>query len=63
MKIRHNAKRIAIEQACFWSAVGGLILVWPALADVIPLPFYVAGGILISVGNGVAHFLKRPGAD
>lgn len=60
---RKHAQRIAIEQAMFWSAVGGAIMIWPALADHVPLGFYVAGGVALSVGNGLAHFLKRPGAE
>lgn len=49
--------------ALFWSAVGGLLIVWPALADHIPTAVYVVGGILISGVYGVAKVLHRPGAE
>ncbi|UGA47080.1 hypothetical protein HU230_0013970 [Bradyrhizobium quebecense] len=60
---RRHGRRIAIEQAVFWSAVGGLLLIWPHLSDALPTGTFVAGGILLSVANGVAIYLKRPGAN
>lgn len=55
--------RIAIGSAIMWSAVGGLLLIWPALADKIPLGAYVLGGLVLSVLFGVARLLKQPGTD
>lgn len=57
------ARLWSVRVAAFWSAVCGLLLVWPALASAIPLWAYALGGILICVSIGVARFLKQPGAD
>lgn len=55
--------RIAIGSGLFWSAVGGAIMVWPALADKIPTFAYVLGGVALSAAFGVARVLKQPGAE
>lgn len=55
--------RLAIGSAVLWSAVGGLLLVWPALADKVPLWVYVLGGLVLSVLFGVARLLKQPGTE
>jgi hypothetical protein len=55
--------RLAIGSAVLWSGVGGFLLVWPALADKIPLPTYILGGLVLSVLFGVARLLKQPGAE
>ncbi|MBR1206625.1 MULTISPECIES: hypothetical protein [unclassified Bradyrhizobium] len=60
---RRHGRRIAIEQAVFWSAVGGLLLIWPHLSETLPSGTYIVGGVLLSVANGVAVYLKRPGAQ
>ncbi|MGY4311237.1 hypothetical protein [Bradyrhizobium sp. JR3.5] len=60
---RRHGRRIAIEQAVFRSAVGGLLLIWPHLSETFPSGTYVVGGILLSVANGVAIYLKKPGAQ
>ncbi|WP_050384591.1 hypothetical protein [Bradyrhizobium pachyrhizi] len=60
---RRHGRRIAIEQAVFWSAVGGLLLIWPHLSETLPSGSYIVGGVLLSVANGVAVYLKRPGAQ
>lgn len=54
--------RVALIGVAFWSAVAGLIMVWPAFIEVIPLWGYALGGIVLSVAFGVARFLKQPGA-
>lgn len=60
---RLHTIRVAIGGAAFWSAIGGAIMIWPALADHIPVGAYVVGGVLLSVGFGVARVLKQPGAE
>ena len=55
--------RVALGSVLFWSGVGGLIMVWPALAGSIPPLAYAAIGVALSVAFGVARFLKQPGAD
>jgi len=61
--LRLHSIRVAIGGALFWSGVGGLILVWPALAETIPTIAYVIGGIVLSAAFGVARVLKQPGAE
>jgi hypothetical protein len=60
---RLHTIRVAAGGALFWSGIGGLIMVWPALAEKIPTAFYVAGGVLLSAAFGVARVLKQPGAE
>lgn len=55
--------RVALLGGIFWSALGGLWVLWPAFAAVLPLPLYVAAGIAMSVALGVARLLKQPGLD
>ncbi|KYK44556.1 hypothetical protein A1D31_14260 [Bradyrhizobium liaoningense] len=55
--------RVAIGGGLFWSAIGGLIMVWPALADKIPTIAYVLGGVVLSAAFGLARVLKQPGAE
>jgi len=55
--------RIAIGGGLFWSAIGGLIMVWPALVDKIPTIAYVLGGVVLSAAFGLARVLKQPGAE
>lgn len=59
---RLHSMRAAIGGGLFWSAVGGAVMVWPALADHIPIGFYVLGGILLSAAFGLARVLHQPGA-
>ncbi|UPT85176.1 hypothetical protein HAP41_0000033345 [Bradyrhizobium barranii subsp. apii] len=61
--LRLHSMRAAIGGAAFWSMVGGAIMVWPALADKIPVGAYVIGGIVLSAAFGVARLLKQPGAE
>ncbi|MGX9389748.1 DUF7940 domain-containing protein [Nitrobacteraceae bacterium UC4446_H13] len=55
--------RIALGGVVFWSAVGGLWVMWPAFATVLPLPVYIGAGILMSVALAVARVLKQKGLD
>lgn len=55
--------RVAIGSAAFWSAIGGAIMVWPALAEKLPTIFYVIGGVALSAAFGIARVLKQPGAE
>ncbi|WP_315799328.1 hypothetical protein [Bradyrhizobium sp. SZCCHNR3078] len=61
--LRLHSMRAAIASAAVWSAVGGAIMVWPALAQSIPTVAYVAGGLALSIAFGVARLLKQPGAE
>lgn len=61
---RRELRRLwSIRVAAFWGAVSGLLLIWPALADSIPIWAYAVGGITVSMSFAVARFLKQPGAD
>lgn len=60
---RLHSLRVAIGGAAFWSAIGGAIMIWPALAEHIPVAAYVVGGVALSVAFGVARVLKQPGAE
>ena len=60
---RLHSIHVAIGSAVLWSAVGGAIMVWPALAGKIPIGAYIIGGVVLSVAFGLARVLKQPGAD
>ncbi len=55
--------RVTIYSAVFWSAITGLVMVWPAFSEALPLWFYAAVGVVLSIAIGVARLLKQPGAD
>ena len=55
--------RVAFGGAAFWSAIGGAIMVWPALAEKLPTEFYVFGGIVLSAAFGLARVLRQPGTE
>lgn len=59
---RFGSVQFALVSTLFWSALGGLWLLWPVFAERIPVPVYVIGGIVLSMAMGVARYLKRPGA-
>ncbi|MFT0875133.1 hypothetical protein VRZ08_01125 [Rhodopseudomonas sp. G2_2311] len=60
---RLHSLRVAYGGAVFWSAIGGAIMIWPSLADKIPVVTYVVGGLALSVAFGLARVLKQPGAE
>lgn len=60
---RLNSIRTAFGGTVLWSAVAGGILIWPSLADTIPIGYYIIGGILLSIAFGVARVLKQPGTE
>lgn len=53
----------AVYASLFWGSVGGLLLVWPALMTVIPIGWFVLGGVILSAALALAKILKRPGAE
>ena len=53
----------AVRVALFWGAVSGLIAVWSAFQDVLPLSVYAALGVLMNASITVARVLKQPGAE
>jgi len=61
--LRLHSTRTAIVSAAFWSAVGGGIMIWPALADHLPTGAYALGGVALSIAFGVARLLKQPGTE
>jgi len=63
-KAHHFASvQFALGGVLFWSAIGGLWALWPIFAERIPVPFYVAGGLLLSAAVGIGRYFKRPGAE
>jgi hypothetical protein len=61
--LRLHSMRVAIGSGLVWSGIGGAIMVWPALAEHIPIEAYVVGGIALSIAFGVARVLKQPGTE
>lgn len=59
-----EAKRLwSIRIGLFWGAVQGLLLIWTALVDVLPLWVYVTVGVIANMSIVGARLLKQPGAD
>jgi hypothetical protein len=59
---KHQIWRHALI-ALFWTGIGGLLMVWPALIGTLSLRAYVLGGVVISIAYGIAKVLHRPGTD
>lgn len=55
--------RHAVFASLFWGAVAGLILVWPAIMTVVPLPVAIIGAVVLSAALALAKYLKRPGTE
>ncbi|AVT76649.1 hypothetical protein RPPS3_25860 [Rhodopseudomonas palustris] len=55
--------RAALGGALLWSAVGGLLMVWPGIASVVPPLAYAVIGVALSIIYGLARILKQPGTD
>lgn len=53
----------AVMASLFWGAVAGLLLVWPALMNVVTWPVFVAGGVILSAALALAKYLHRPGTE
>lgn len=53
----------AVLASLFWGAIGGLLLVWPALMGVLNWPVFVIGGVVLSGALAAAKFFHRPGAE
>jgi hypothetical protein len=60
--LRLWSMRLLIGQAAFWSAMGGLWLMWPAIVGSIPLWAYFVVGLVLAVSTGIARVTKQPGA-
>jgi hypothetical protein len=61
--LRLWSMRVLIFWTVFWSALGGLCLVWTAFYNLIPLPVFVGLGILMPVSIALARLLKQPGVE
>lgn len=61
--LRLWSMRVVVFWTVFWSAMGGLILVWPALMGYMPVWLFVSLGVLMCVSFGLARLLKQPGAQ
>ena len=57
--LRYWSVRIAL----FWGCVSGLLTVWPAFADAIPLWAYAAGSVAMTGAIAIARVTKQPGVD
>ncbi len=53
----------AVLASLFWGAVGGLILVWPVLMNVVSLPVFLIGGVILSAALAAAKYFHRPGTE
>lgn len=61
--LRLWSMRVALAGVAFWGAVTGLWVLWPAFVDWLPLWFYAAGGIAMSIAIALARVLKQPGVE
>lgn len=50
-----------VQLAIFWSAFSGLMLIWPLMSALIPLPLFFALSIVFSIALGLARLFKQPG--
>lgn len=60
---RQSWKVHAVLASVFWGGVGGLILVWPVIMTVVPLPVAIFGAVGLSAAFALAKYLKRPGTE
>ena len=68
LKVRDDFKHIllrawSIRVIIFGGFIQGLLLIWSALVDVLPLWIYVTVGILTQILAVVARCLKQPGFE
>lgn len=57
--LRYWSVRIAL----LWAGVSGLLAVWPAFADQVPLWAYATGSIVMTMAIAIARITKQPGVD
>jgi hypothetical protein len=60
---RFASVQFALGGVLFWSALGGLWILWPVFAEKIPIVLYVGGGLALSIAVGIGRYFKRPGAN
>jgi hypothetical protein len=53
----------SIRIALFWGGLSGLVAVWSAFSDIIPLPVYAGFSVLATMAIAGARVTKQPGAD
>ena len=51
----------SIRVALFWGGVSGLLAAWPELGQVVPMPLYAGGSVILSAALVAARLLKQPG--
>jgi hypothetical protein len=60
---RAQVRRLwSIRIALFWGGLSGLIAVWSAFSEVIPLWLYASVGVIANVAIVGARVTKQPGA-
>lgn len=60
---RQSWKVHAFLASLFWGGVAGLLVVWPALSSVVPLPVYIGGMVVLSAALAAAKYFDRPGTE
>jgi hypothetical protein len=61
---RSEWKRLwSVRVTLFWGALSGLVSVWSAFSDVLPLWVYSGFSVVASILLGVARLTKQPGLD
>lgn len=53
----------SIRVALVGGLLSGGLLIWPALADHIPIQAYCAGGVLLSIAFAYARVTHQPGVS
>lgn len=52
-----------VQLAIFWSALSGVMMAWPAMIALIPVPWFLGLSIVFSVALGLARVFKQPGIE
>lgn len=51
--------QVAIIGVLFWSALGGLWIMWPVFAERLPIEVYIGGGLALSAAVGIGRYIKQ----
>jgi hypothetical protein len=51
--------QVAVIGVVFWSALGGLWIMWPVFAERLPIPVYIGVGLLLSSVVGIGRYVHQ----